>query len=257
MSRIHLGTSGFVYKHWKGLLYPEKLPARRWLERYAQVFSTVEMNTTFYRLPTAEAVDRWRDESPKGFIFAFKGSRFLTHMKRLTDTTVGVRRYFDLVLRLGSKLGPILWQLPPQMTRPDPERLARFLAAMPKGTRHAFEVRSDGWYTDEVCDVLDRYGCAFCEHDLVRRQPPRVTGGFRYIRFHGATGKYQGRYGRDGLEPWAKDLKSWRRKGREAWVYFNNDLHGHALYDALELSDLLGEPLEAELPAHGPEPIQV
>ncbi|MFN7135429.1 MAG: DUF72 domain-containing protein [Myxococcales bacterium] len=249
MDPLHLGTSGFVYKHWKGLLYEEKLPARRWLERYCQVFSTVELNTTFYRLPKPEAVDRWREESPAGFVFACKGSRFLTHMKRLTDTTVGVARYFDVVLRLGDKLGPILWQLPPQMTKPDPERLRRFLRAMPEGTRHVVEFRSAAWYTDEICDVLDEAGAAFCEHDLVAARPPRFTGGFRYLRFHGASGKYHGRYGREGLEPWARDLKAWRRRGREAFVYFNNDLHGHALYDALVLSELLGVEAPCELPA--------
>lgn len=249
MARIHLGTSGYAYPHWRGILYPEGLPASRWLERYAQLFPTVELNNTFYRLPTEKAVDHWRDATPRGFVFACKGSRFLTHMKRLTETTIGVKRFFDPVLRLGPKLGPILWQLPPQMSRPDPERLARFLAAMPRGTTHAFEFRSEGWYTPEICDVLDRFGCAFCEHDLVGRPPPRHTGGFRYVRFHGATGKYQGRYGRDGLVPWARDLRRWRRRGGEAWVYFNNDVHGHALYDALALSEMLGEQIEAELPA--------
>ena len=235
MGRIRVGTSGYVYAHWKHLLY-EGIPAAQWLERYAQVFDTVELNATFYRLPTASMVDGWRARSPRGFLFACKGSRYLTHMKRLTDPGPGLVRYFELVLRLREKLGPILWQLPPQMSRPDAARLDAFLDRVPQQLRHAVEFRSAGWYTDEICEVLDRHGAAFCEHDLVERPPPAHTGGFRYIRFHGATGKYRGRYGRPGLRKWARDLESW---SGDAYVYFNNDLHGHAVRDALDLLELL------------------
>jgi len=235
MARIRVGTSGYVYKHWRNLLY-EGVPASEWLERYAQVFDTVELNATFYRLPSASMVDGWRERTPRGFLFACKGSRYITHMKRLKDPGPGLQRYFELVLRLGSKLGPILWQLPPQMNRPDLARLDDFLAIVPQQLRHAVEFRSSAWYTDEVCGVLDRHGAAFCEHDLVDRPPPAHTGGFRYVRFHGATGKYRGRYGRTALRKWARDLKAY---GRDAYVYFNNDTHGHAVQDALDLSELL------------------
>jgi uncharacterized protein YecE (DUF72 family) len=239
---IHLGTSGYVYAHWRHIFYPKGLPAGRWLERYAQVFSTVELNTTFYRLPSPSAVDGWRQATPPGFRFAAKGSRYLTHMKRLTDPGPGIERYFDVVSRLGQKLSVVLWQLPPQMTRPDPERLARFLARLPrKDLRHAVEFRSTGWYTEEICAVLDAHGAAFCEHDLVQLPPPRLTGGFRYLRFHGATGKYRGRYGKRALRSVARDLL---RGSGDAYVYFNNDTFGHALMDALDLGVLLGERLE-------------
>jgi len=241
VARLFIGTSGYVYKHWKQLFYPEKLPAKQWLSHYCSVFSTVELNTTFYSLPTENGVDAWKAGSPEGFVFACKGSRFLTHMKRLTDVDVGVHRYFELVLRLGEKLGPVLWQLPPQMTKPDPERLEQFLAFLPANVRHAVEFRSDAWYTDEICDVLDTYGAAFCEHDAVDRQPPRYTGGWRYIRFHGAQSRYRGLYGRAALWPWVEDLKRWKALGHDAYVYFNNDLQGHALSDALDLLDLTGE----------------
>jgi uncharacterized protein YecE (DUF72 family) len=228
VGRIHVGTSGFVYRHWRGIFYDEDLPAKRWLARYAAEFRTVELNNTFYRLPTAAAVDGWREGTPRGFVFAVKGSRYLTHVKRLKDPGAGVRRFFDVVARLDRKLGPVLWQLPPQM-KPDLERLDGFLAALPRDVQHAVEFRNADWYTDEVCDVLDGHGAAFCEHDLVDRSPPRLTGRFRYLRFHGATGKYQGRYGEDGLAPFARDLLASRR---EAWAYFNNDLAGHAIFDA-------------------------
>jgi uncharacterized protein YecE (DUF72 family) len=235
---LWVGTSGFVYRDWRRIFYPEKLPARLWLDYYASVFRTCELNATFYRLPTAEAVDHWRDGTPEGFLFACKGSRYLTHLKRLKDSGQGLTRYFDLVKRLGRKLGPVLWQLPPQMKTPDLPRLEGFLEALPAG-RHAVEFRSDAWYTDEVCALLDRHGAAFCEHDLVGRPPPSPTGGWRYLRFHGTTGKYQGRYGRRRLRKVAEDLGRWRG---DAYAYFNNDYGGNALVDALDLLELLGQP---------------
>ncbi|MCA1825888.1 MAG: DUF72 domain-containing protein [Myxococcales bacterium] len=235
---IHLGTSGYVYDHWRHLFYPRGLPTKRWLEHYARVFSTVELNATFYRLPTSSAVDGWREGTPAGFVFAAKGSRYLTHMKRLKDAGPGIEKYFDLILRLRRKLSVVLWQLPPQMNKADPERLVRFLEKLPRpnGLRHALEFRSDAWYVDEVCDVLDSFGAAFCEHDLVRANPPRLTGGFRYLRFHGATGKYRGRYGKRALRRVARDLLADRG---DAYVYFNNDTFGHAIHDAIALSSLL------------------
>jgi len=244
-----VGTSGFVYRHWRGVLYPEKLPQRLWLTRYSTVFSTVELNTTFYRLPKAEAVDRWRDETPPGFLFACKGSRYLTHLKRLTEVGQGLDRFFSLVRRLKEQLGPALWQIPPQMSKADPARLQRFVDHLPSDIQHAFEFRSEAWYTAEICDILDSRGVAFCEHDLVDKRPPRTTGQFRYLRFHGRTGKYSGRYGRRGLAPHAQSLDAWRRRGLDAYVYFNNDVGGHAVRDAIDLTQLLGEtpPLELHL----------
>lgn len=252
MARLLVGTSGFVYKHWKRIFYPDKLPQKRWLEHFANVFPTTELNTTFYHLPKPASVDRWRDESPPGFLFVAKGSRFITHMKRLLDPEEPLRRYFEVVNRLRPKLGPILWQLPPMMKTADLPRLRNFLEHLPTDLQHAIEFRSDAWYTDEVADLLDEFGAAFCEHDIVKRKIPRPTGGWRYIRFHGATSKYNGRYGKDGLRRYARDFLRWRDSGRDAYVYFNNDLEGHALFDAMDLTQLLGAelPLDlAELPA--------
>ncbi|WP_373046527.1 DUF72 domain-containing protein [Vulgatibacter sp.] len=234
---ILVGTSGYSYAHWKRIFYPPGLPARRWLAFYASVFRTVELNATFYRLPTETAVERWRDEAPPGFLFAAKGSRYLTHMKRLTDAEAGLDRYFERIDHLRPKLGPILWQLPPQMDKADPARLEGFLRLLPPG-RHVFEFRDAAWYTAAICDLLDAYGAAFCEHDLVAKKPPRHTGNFRYVRYHGATGRYGGLYGKKALSPMVRSLRS---GATDAYVYFNNDLQGHALVDALDFLELLGE----------------
>lgn len=239
---IRVGTSGYQYLHWRGVLYPPELPLRSWLDRYASLFDTVELNATFYRLPSPEAVARWRAAVPPGFVFAVKGSRYLTHLKRLRDAGAGLARFLRPVVRLGPALGPLLWQLPPQLA-PDHPRLDAFLALLPPG-RHAVEFRDPAWYTEATCAVLDRHGAAFCEHDRVDRPPPRLTGGFRYVRFHGTTGRYHGRYGPAALRPWAEDLVGWARSPRssgEAWVYFNNDLGGAAVHDALDLLAALGQ----------------
>jgi uncharacterized protein YecE (DUF72 family) len=228
-----------MYRHWRGLLYPEGLAQRRWLERYVQLFDTVEMNATFYRLPTPETVERWRESAPRGFVFAVKGSRYLTHVKKLLDTGEGLERFYGPVSRFGPKLGPVLWQLPPHM-KPDPPRLDRFLARLPAG-RHAVEFRHAGWYSDEVCDVLDRHRAAFCEHDQLQRPPPRLTGRFRYVRFHGTTGRYAGRYGAQALRPFAESYLDSAARGTDVYVYFNNDIGGHAVTDALDLLALVGE----------------
>ncbi len=238
-----------MYRHWRGVLYPEGLPQRLWLPRYASFFDTVEMNATFYRLPSTDAVDRWRDVVPGPFTFAVKGSRYLTHLKRLLDADEGLARFWGPISRFGPKLGPILWQLPPHM-KPDVERLERFLARLPPGPRYALEFRDPAWYSEEICAALDRHGAAFCEHDNVKRDPPRATGGFRYVRFHGTTGRYSGRYGAAALRPRANDYLASSARCEDVWVYFNNDVDGHAVRDALDLLALVGEERPA-LAAHG------
>jgi uncharacterized protein YecE (DUF72 family) len=183
-------------------------------------------------------VERWRDVAPARFTFAVKGSRYLTHMKRLLDAGTGLRKFFSPVSRLGAKLGPVLWQLPPHFA-PDLPRLDRFLARLPSG-RHAVEFRDPDWYSEETCEVLDRHRAAFCEHDNVKRSPPRLTGGFRYVRFHGTTGRYSGQYGAEALRPFAESYLGSAARGVPAFVYFNNDLGGHAVHDALDLLALVG-----------------
>lgn len=240
MGALHVGTSGWVYPHWRGVLYPPRLPARRWLAWYARVFSAVELNATFYRLPTAESVERWREEVPGSFRFACKGSRYLTHMLRLNKAGPGLERYFERVRRLGPKLGPVLWQLPPQWKQPEVERLERFLRLLPREVQHAFEFRHPAWHCPQVLKLLERHGVAVCEHDALPAPAPSPTGGWRYLRFHGASAPYSGRYGPEVLSRVAEDLATWQRRGRTAWVFFNNDAQGHAVRDALELAGLLG-----------------
>lgn len=236
---VRVGTSGYQYLHWRGVLYPPGLPLRAWLPRYAAYFDTVELNATFYRLPSPAAADRWREAVPGGFRFAVKGSRYLTHLKRLRDAGDGLRRFFQPIAHLGPTLGPILWQLPPQLA-PDLDRLDAFLSRLPPG-RHAVEFRDPAWYGEETCALLDQHGAAFCEHDRVNRRPPRHTGGFRYVRFHGTTGQYHGRYGPAAARRWAGDLLDWKLTGADAFVYYNNDLGGAAVRDALDLLAALGE----------------
>lgn len=246
--RLHLGTSGFVYRDWKIVLY-SGVPSSRWLAHYAKSLPSVELNGTFYRLARREAVKRWAAATPDDFSFAAKGSRFLTHMKRLTDHSRGLRRFYTPLAPLKHKLAVVLWQLPPNWKKPDLERLDAFLADQPRGLRQAVEFRDESWYDEQVCRVLERRGAAFCEHDLIKKAPPRLTGGFRYIRFHGpGTHKYHGRYGRETLQPYARSLRASLARGVDAFVYFNNDFKGAALYDARELAVLLGHPLRLALP---------
>jgi uncharacterized protein YecE (DUF72 family) len=245
---VRIGTSGWQYRHWRGVLYPARLPQHAWLARYAALLDTVEVNATFYRLASAAAAGRWRAATPAGFTFAVKGSRYLTHMKALLEPAKGVRRFFAPLAPLGAKLGPVLWQLPAR-AKADPGRLDAFLGALPPG-RHAVELRDPAWHSDATLAILDRHGAALCEHDLAP-PAPRTTGGWRYLRFHGATGRYDGAYGPARLAPVARELARFAAEGGEAWVYFNNDLGGHAVRDALALRALLRErPRAAEDAAH-------
>jgi uncharacterized protein YecE (DUF72 family) len=248
MARILVGTSGYLYQHWRNVLYPRGLGTGRWLGRYASFFSTLELNTTFYRLTNASAAARWRETTPPAFVFAAKGSRYITHMKKLKDPAEALARFFTPLAPLRSKLAVVLWQLPPRFDVDALPRLDAFLAALPRAFRYAVEFREPSWYLPETCDVLDAHGAAFCEHDLVPLSPPRPTGGFRYLRFHGAGAKYGGRYGPAALRPVARDLLRTRRRGVDAYVFFNNDIGGHAVHDALTLRAALGETMRLDTP---------
>lgn len=248
MARVLVGTSGYQYRHWRGVLYPPKLGTARWLQRYASIFRTLELNTTFYRLTTPAAAERWRAVTPPSFVFAAKGSRYITHMKKLKDPAEALDRFFAPLEPLRPKLAVVLWQLPPRFEVDALPRLDAFLAALPPGIRYAVEFREPSWYLDETCAVLDAHRAAFCEHDLVPLPPPRPTGGFRYLRFHGAGAKYGGRYGAAALAPVARDLLRTRRRGVDAYVFFNNDIGGHAVHDALTLRTALGETMRLDTP---------
>jgi uncharacterized protein YecE (DUF72 family) len=236
---VHIGTSGWHYKHWLGPFYPEKLPASKMLEFYSQHFDTVELNNTFYRLPPESGVDGWREGSPKGFCFAAKGSRFLTHMKKLKDPEQGIARFFERIDRLGKKLGPIVFQLPPWWEA-NAERLDHFLAALPPRRRYAFELRNPTWHTSEIHRILRRHNTAFCIFEIAGFHSPfEITANFTYVRLHGPGGAYQGSYPQATLESWAARIREWRRELRAVYVYFDNDQAAYAVENALALKRLV------------------
>jgi uncharacterized protein YecE (DUF72 family) len=237
---IRIGTSGWHYPHWRGPFYPSDLPASKMLAFYARHFDTVEINTTFYRLPPMDAPAGWRDETPPGFLFAAKGSRFLTHMKKLKDPEPGIAKYFDRIAPLGRKLGPILFQLPPRWTVDCP-RLDAFLAALPRGHCYTFELRDPSWHIPEVYRILRRRRAAFCIFEIAGFfSGIQLTADFTYVRLHGPAGPYQGSYPSERLAEWAEQIRAWSRQLRAVYVYFDNDQAAYAIQNALALKKLSG-----------------
>ena len=240
MAPIRVGCSGWNYADWRERVYPKGLPARRWLEHYATLFDTVEVNNTFYRLARPEAVAAWVDATPPDFVFAVKGSRYLTHMKRLTGMEQGLERFYAGIAPLAAspKLGPVLWQLPERF-RCDVPRLAAALDALPEG-RHCFEFRHPSWFCDEVLELLRWHGVALAVGDHPERpwQPWVRTTGWSFVRFHygrrGRRGNYSERELRE-LAPRVAELAA----GGECFAYFNNDWEGFAVQNALRLRRLL------------------
>jgi uncharacterized protein YecE (DUF72 family) len=237
---VRVGTSGWIYRSWRGPFYPQPLAQRLWLDHYAGVFDTAEINATFYRLPTQAAVARWRETTPNGFLFAWKASRFITHMKRLRDPETSLARIFAPMETLGPKLGPALFQLPPQMSL-DLPRLEAFLALLSPGRRHVLEFRHRSWYVDAVLAALSRANVALCISDHHHAPAPWAsTADFVYVRGHGPGGHYSGSYSDSELGHWAAKIDGWRAKGRDVFAYFDNDIGCAAPGDAVRLKDLLG-----------------
>jgi uncharacterized protein YecE (DUF72 family) len=238
-----VGCSGWEYKHWRGDFYPAELPRASWLDHYAARFDTVEINNSFYRLPDKATVRGWRSHAPPGFLFAWKGSRFLTHMKKLKDAREPLVRLFDSARELGPHLGPVLYQLPPRWKR-NATRLREFLLHVPRDVPQAVEFRDPSWYHDEVLTALEEHGVALCLHDLPGSASPReAVGRFVYVRFHGSGARYGGGYPRAALEEWAAWLSGRHRAGRPVYAYFNNDVGGHAPRDAVTLRGALATDL--------------
>ncbi len=241
MANVKVGCSGFMYDHWRGTFYPEDLPKRSWFRFYTEVFDTVELNVTFYRLPKKASFSRWHDESPQGYTFSIKGSRFITHIKRLKDPEGPLRRFFESALGLGEKLSVVLWQFPPRFGM-DYGRLEGFLRAL-KGyrMRHAFEFRHPDWITTGVTELLRRYGHSFCMADwpeFIDDLP--VTAEYVYIRRHGRGGGYDTCYTMRELERDAERIRGYLDSGLDVYIYFNNDAFGYAPRNAGELKELLG-----------------
>jgi uncharacterized protein YecE (DUF72 family) len=242
MTDIRIGTSGFHYKHWIGRYYPADLQPGKMLEHYVHDFDTVELNNTFYQLPNESSFDAWRKGTPHDFLFAVKGSRFITHMIKLKDARRGLTNFLPRAERLRGKLGPILWQLPPGW-KANVERLEEFLSLLPREHRYAFELRNTTWITDAVLEVLQRYNAAFCIYELAGYQSPlEITADWTYIRLHGPTQfKYQGSYSDAQLAAWAARIRTWSKSMKAIYVYFDNDDSAYAVDNALTLKRLAGK----------------
>lgn len=234
---LRVGCSGWVYRDWRGVVYPAELPQRRWFEHYQSLFDTVELNSTFYRLPTPTAVEGWAAAAEPGFVFAVKVGSFGSHRMKLRDAARWLPNHLDRVERLGDHLGPNLVQLPPRWKR-NMARLDEFLDSAPGTMRWAVELREPSWLHDDVFELLRRRGAALCIHDLLPHHPFEVTAGWTYVRFHGPDAlhePYRGAYGPRRLDAWASRLGEVLDRGHDVYAYFNNDWFGQAVTDATYL----------------------
>ena len=236
---IRIGTSGWYYDHWRQRFYPADLTKNKWFEYYAQHFDTVEINNTLYHLPKEQTLQRWHELAPEGFLFAVKANRYITHIEKLKDTAQELQRFFERVDLLKDALGPILYQLPPSLHK-NLDLLAGFIKLLPKSRMAVFEFRHESWYADETFELLGQFGAGFCIHDMPGKESPRtVTGQVIYVRFHGTTGRYAGSYPKSQLHDWADWLKDQAPRAHAIYVYFNNDIQGHAIKNAQQLKEQL------------------
>ena len=264
-----IGISGWRYPPWRRVFYPAGLPQREELRYAAEHLSSIEINGTFYSLQRPASFERWRTETPDGFVFSVKGGRFVTHMLALRKTTTALANFFASgVLALGPKLGPVLWQLPERLQF-DAQVLDDFLASLPRTTaeavsltehhdervdgrmftaidesrplRHALEVRSPSFVTPSATEILAKHGVALVVADTAGRWPHlrELTADFVYVRLHGAEELYSSGYTEDALATWARDIHSWLSTGRDVYAYFDNDMKVHAPFDAMRLAELL------------------
>jgi uncharacterized protein YecE (DUF72 family) len=240
MSKVFIGTSGWTYDGWRGPFYLETLRKSDWLTWYASQFPTTEINGSFYRTPSLDAVRSWRDQTPRDFLFAWKASKFITHWKRLGETCPNSIELMESRLKaLSPKVGAVLFQLPPQFSK-NRDRLAAFLEMLPRGYRFAFEFRHKSWYDDDVFSLLHEHDVSLClsdHHDAP--SPWQVTARHVYVRAHGPTGRYKGNYSDRRLRAWADAIVGWRRQRRPVFVYFDNDQKSAAPADARRLMEML------------------
>jgi uncharacterized protein YecE (DUF72 family) len=238
MAKYLVGTSGWVYPHWRGRFYPDDLPQNQWLEFYCHHFSTVELNNSFYRLPSERAFLHWKEVTPAAFVFSVKVSRFITHLKKLRNAEAALENFISRAKLLGDKLGPLLYQLPPQMPK-DLALLESFLRLLPKDLHHVVEFRNQAWLADEVYELLGLYGAGFCIYDMPDLATPVIaTAGHAYVRFHGSSGLYSSSYSDHELETWARKIGA--LPAEKVHIYFNNDAEAYAVSNARTLAKLLG-----------------
>lgn len=235
----YIGTSGWSYPHWRTVFYPDTLPGSAYLDYYARHFSSVEINHSFYQLPSTTTIEHWCAQVPTQFLFAVKASRFITHMKKLRDPDQTLPPFFQSITPLKHHLGPILFQLPPRW-HCNLARLEQFLASLSPDYRYAFEFRDRSWIAAPVLAALRRANAAFCIYDLNGYQSPaHVTADFVYLRLHGPDGPYQGSYSSQVLHSWADRIANWRGQRHKVFCYFDNDTQGFAVDNALALQAML------------------
>lgn len=239
MPQVHVGTSGWHYQHWKGPFYPPDIPAVGMLGYYVERFGTVEINNSFYRLPTDAAVKNWVKQTPKDFLFALKASRYITHMKKLLDPEASTFKFFKMARGFGKKLGPILFQFP-SAWQANEDRLSSFLSELPSNRRYAFEFRHPSWHNERIYRTLERFKAAVCIFDIGGYQSAiEVTTDLVYVRLHGPGNAYQGKYTKASLKDWAQRVDEWISQSRDVFIYFDNDQAGYAAQNALELKYLI------------------
>jgi uncharacterized protein YecE (DUF72 family) len=237
MQKIFIGTSGWNYDHWRGPFYPQGLAKSRWLEYYARIFPSVEVNATFYRSMKPTTFDRWRQATPDGFLWSIKANRFITHMKRLKDAADPVKSFLESMKPLETKHGPVLFQLPPSLAF-DKGLMRSFCSLLPEGKRYSLETRHESWMCNESLSCFRDFGIAWCISDTAGRYPylETVTAGFTYIRLHGSRSLYASCYTEEELGAWAAKIRDF---GVDAYVYFDNDFMGYAPLNALRLMEIL------------------
>lgn len=239
--KIYIGTSGWKYKHWDNVFYPTNIKGTTQLDYYSSIFSTVELNNSFYRQPKAENFLNWKMAVPKDFLFAVKANRFFTHLKKLKVSRLDIESFLTASDHLDKNLGPILFQLPPKWNL-NIERFETFLAMLPKNYEYVFEFRNQSWYTSEIYGLLEKYNCAFCIYELDGHLSPlKITANFVYVRLHGPGGKYQGSYTTAELKKWAKFCRDASNEGKQVYFYFDNDQSGYAAFNAKEMIELVGQ----------------
>jgi uncharacterized protein YecE (DUF72 family) len=247
VAKLFIGTSGWSYAHWAGTFYPMEITKARWLKYYCYHFATVEINSSFYRLPRETTFQKWRESVPGNFVFAVKASRYITHIKKLNEPVKSTELFLTRARFLGSKLGPMLFQIPPGL-KVKLDRLEQILRSRPKGLSYCFEFRHTSWFCREVYDLLRQYNSALCIADSPKF--PLViqrTADFSYFRLHGSTILYGSRYSSEELKVWAERIERFLDEDADVYVYFDNDAEGYAVMNALELSSLLSRREELQL----------
>lgn len=237
--RVYIGTSGWNYKHWRGKFYSDGSKQDEWFKYYTEKLSSVEINNSFYQLPDTDTWKKWHRQAPRGFSYAVKASRYITHMKKLKEPSDSLDKLLSRARLLKSHLGPILFQLPPKWNC-NIERLESFLKNLPRKNRFTMEFRDQSWWDDEVFSLLREHGVAFCIYHLAGDQSPKeITAPFIYIRLHGPGDKYRGSYSTRALAGWAGAISKWQSQGRDVYCYFDNDEAGYAAINAVRLQEML------------------